>query len=161
MDDLIQHRVVCTEMIALSQALGRVTAEEVFSPVDVPGRDISVLNGYALRAVDVPELGGYLLLVRPDGRDLPLQASQAARVLTGAPLPAGADSVVALQRCRVYGPRIWCPPLRMGEHVIKRAHLLQRGQPVVSADKRLVAWDIDLLAAAGFPRIKVYRSSTA
>lgn len=161
MDDLIQHRVVCTEMIALSQALGRVTAEEVFSPVDVPGRDISVLDGYALRSVDVPELGGYLVLVGPDSRDLPLQASQAARVLTGSPLPVGADSVVALQRCRVYGSRIWCPPLRMGEHVSKRAHLLQRGQPVVSADKRLVAWDIDLLAAAGFPRIKVYRSSTA
>jgi len=124
------------------------------------GRRSSVMSPDLFRKL-MDELGGYLLLVGPDSRDLPLQASQAARVLTGASLPAGADSVVALQRCRVYGSRIWCPPLRMGEHINKRAHLLQRGQPVVSADKRLVAWDIDLLAAAGFPRIKVYRSSTA
>ncbi|WP_025857504.1 hypothetical protein [Pseudomonas sp. CHM02] len=161
MADLIPRRCVCTEMITLAQALGRVTAEDVFSPLDVPARDSSDLDGYALRAFDVPELGGYLVVVEPDSRDVPLQARQAARTFSGAPLPAGADSVVPLQRCRVYGPRIWCPPLRLGEHVRKRGQVLERGQPVVSADKCLDALDIDLLAAAGIPRVKVYRLSTA
>ena len=154
-----------TQVIGLEQALGRVVAEELFSPLDLPGFDNSAMDGYALRAFDVPEQGGYLEVVgriaAGHSTDVPLQPGQAVRIFTGAPLPPGADSVVPQERCRVYGQRIWCPPLRMGEHVSKRAHLLQRGQPVVSADKRLVAWDIDLLAAAGFPRIKVYRSSTA
>ncbi|MCK6190018.1 gephyrin-like molybdotransferase Glp [Pseudomonas sp. EYE_354] len=150
-----------TEVVPLAQALGRVTAEEVFSPLDLPGWDNSAMDGYALRAFDVPEQGGYLVLT---GRiaagqcsDVPLLAGQTVRIFTGAPLPPGADSVVPQERCRVYGERIWCPPLRLGEHVRKRGEELQRGQRVMSAGKRLRAQDIGLLAAAGIPRVKVYR----
>ncbi|MFN3355178.1 MAG: gephyrin-like molybdotransferase Glp [Pseudomonas sp.] len=150
-----------TEVVPLAQALGRVTAEEVFSPLDLPGWDNSAMDGYALRAFDVPEQGGYLVLA---GRiaagqcsDVPLLAGQTVRIFTGAPLPPGADSVVPQERCRVYGERIWCPPLRLGEHVRKRGEELQRGQRVMSAGKRLRAQDIGLLAAAGIPRVKVYR----
>lgn len=55
-----------TEVIALTEALGRVTAEEVFSPIDLPGWSNSAMDGYALRAFDVPEQGGHLQVV---GRD--------------------------------------------------------------------------------------------
>ena len=150
-----------TEVIALAQALGRVTAEEVFSPLDLPGWDNSAMDGYALRAFDVPEQGGYLevsgRIAAGHSSDVPLQAGQAVRIFTGAPLPHGADSVVPQERCRVYGQRIWCPPLRLGEHVRKRGEELQRGQPVLSVGKRLRAQEIGLLAAAGIPRVKVYR----
>lgn len=151
-----------SEVIALAEALGRVTAEEVFSPLDLPGRDNSALHGYALRAVDVPEQGGYLQVVgrmaAGHGNDVPLlQAGQAVRIFAGAALPYGADSVLPQERCRVYGQRIWCPPLRLGEHVRKRGEELQRGQRVVSAGQRLRAQEIGLLAAAGIPRVKVYR----
>lgn len=150
-----------TEVIPLVQALGRVTAEEVFSPLDLPGWDNSAMDGYALRAFDVPEQGGYLevsgRIAAGHSSDVPLQAGQAVRIFTGAPLPHGADSVVPQERCRVYGQRIWCPPLRLGEHVRKRGEELQRGQPVLSAGKRLRAQEIGLLAAAGIPRVKVYR----
>ncbi|SET72806.1 molybdopterin molybdotransferase [Pseudomonas sp. NFR09] len=150
-----------TEMLALAQALGRVTAEEVFSPRDLPGWDNSAMDGYALRAFDVPEQGGYLEVVgriaAGHSTDVPLQPGQAVRIFTGAPLPPGADSVVPQERCRVYGQRIWCPPLRLGEHVRKRGEELQRGQRVLSAGKRLRAQELGLLAAAGIPRVKVYR----
>lgn len=150
-----------TEMLALAQALGRVTAEEVFSPRDLPGWDNSAMDGYALRAFDVPEQGGYLEVVgriaAGHSTDVPLQPGQAVRIFTGAPLPPGADSVVPQERCRVYGERIWCPPLRLGEHVRKRGEELQRGQRVLSAGKRLRAQELGLLAAAGIPRVKVYR----
>ena len=150
-----------TEVIALAQALGRVVAEDVFSPLDLPGWDNSAMDGYALRAFDVPEQGGHLEVVgriaAGHSSDEPLQAGQAVRIFTGAPLPPGADSVVAQERCRVYGQRIWCPPLRLGEHVRKRGEELQRGQQVLSAGKRLRAQEIGLLAAAGIPRVKVYR----
>ncbi len=150
-----------TEVVALGEALGRVTAEEVFSPLDLPGWDNSAMDGYALRAFDVPEQGGYLVLAgriaAGHSSDVPLQAGQCVRIFTGAPLPSGADSVVPQERCRVYGQRIWCPPLRLGEHVRKRGEELQRGQRVLSAGKRLRAQEIGLLAAAGIPRVKVYR----
>ncbi|WLH77137.1 MULTISPECIES: molybdopterin molybdotransferase MoeA [unclassified Pseudomonas] len=150
-----------TEVIALAQALGRVVADEVFSPLDLPSWDNSAMDGYALRAFDVPEQGGYLevagRIAAGHSSDVPLQAGQAVRIFTGAPLPAGADSVVPQERCRVYGQRIWCPPVRLGEHVRKRGEELQRGQRVLSAGKRLRAQEIGLLAAAGIPRVKVYR----
>lgn len=135
-----------TEVIALAQALGRVSAEDVFSPLDRPGKDTSTVDGYALLAAHVPELGGYLEL-----------AGQVAPVSAGAPLPPGTDSVVPQMRCRVYGPRIWCPPLRVGEHVRRRGEQLQRGQCVLKGGQYLNARDLSLLAAAGIPRIKVYR----
>ncbi|WP_426160689.1 gephyrin-like molybdotransferase Glp [Pseudomonas sp. DWR1-3-2b2] len=150
-----------TEVIALAEALGRVTAEEVFSPIDLPGWDNSAMDGYALRAFDVPEQGGYLemagRIVAGHSSDVPLQPGQTVRIFTGAPLPPGADSIVPQERCRVYGQRIWCPPVRLGEHVRKRGEELQRGQRVLSAGKRLRAQEIGLLAASGIPRVKVYR----
>jgi molybdopterin molybdotransferase len=150
-----------TEVIALTEALGRVTAEEVFSPIDLPGWSNSAMDGYALRAFDVPEQGGHLQVVgriaAGHSSDVPLQPGQTVRIFTGAPLPPGADSVVPQERCRVYGQRIWCPPVRLGEHVRRRGEELQRGQRVMSAGKRLRAQEIGLLAAAGIPRVKVFR----
>ncbi|VVO15023.1 gephyrin-like molybdotransferase Glp [Pseudomonas fluorescens] len=151
-----------TEVIPLAQALGRVIAEDVFSPLDLPGWDNSAMDGYALRAFDVPEQGGYLevagRIAAGHSSEVPLQAGQTMRIFTGAPLPVGADSVIPQERCRVYGQRIWCPPLRLGDHVRKRGEELQRGQCVLGAGKRLRAQEIGLLAAAGIPRVKVYRA---
>lgn len=150
-----------TQVIDLEHALGRVVAEELFSPLDLPGFDNSAMDGYALRAEDVPAEGGYLMLA---GRiaagqhsTAKVQAGQAVRIFTGAPVPAGADTVVPQERCRLYGQRIWCPPVRLGEHVRKQGEELRRGQTLVAVGKRLRAQDIGLLASAGIPRLKVYR----
>jgi molybdopterin molybdotransferase len=150
-----------TQVIDLEHALGRVVAEELFSPLDLPGFDNSAMDGYALRAEDVPAEGGYLMLA---GRIAAGQhstakvlAGQAVRIFTGAPVPAGADTVVPQERCRLYGQRIWCPPVRLGEHVRKQGEELRRGQTLVAVGKRLRAQDIGLLASAGIPRLKVYR----
>ena len=150
-----------SHVIGLDQALGRVVAEELFSPLDLPGFDNSAMDGYALRAADVPAEGGYLMLA---GRIAAgqhsatgVQAGQAVRIFTGAPLPPGADTVVPQERCRLYGQRIWCPPVRLGEHVRKQGEELRRGQTLITIGKRLRAQDIGLLASAGIPRLKVYR----
>ena len=150
-----------TEVIPLGQAAGRVIAEELFSPLDLPCWDNSAMDGYALRAADVPEQGGYLVLAgriaAGHSSDVPLQAGQTVRIFTGAPLPPGADSVVPQERCRVYGQRIWCPPLRLGEHVRKRGEEMQRGQRLLRVGQRLRAQEVGLLASAGIPWVKVYR----
>jgi len=150
-----------TEVIPLGQAAGRVIAEELFSPLDLPCWDNSAMDGYALRAADVPEQGGYLVLAgriaAGHSSDELLQAGQTVRIFTGAPLPPGADSVVPQERCRVYGQRIWCPPLRLGEHVRKRGEEMQRGQRLLRVGQRLRAQEVGLLASAGTPWVKVYR----
>ncbi|WP_324739786.1 molybdopterin molybdotransferase MoeA [Pseudomonas veronii] len=150
-----------TEVIPLGQAAGRVIAEELFSPLDLPCWDNSAMDGYALRATDVPEQGGYLVLAgriaAGHSSDELLQAGQTVRIFTGAPLPPGADSVVPQERCRVYGQRIWCPPLRLGEHVRKRGEEMQRGQRLLRVGQRLRAQEVGLLASAGIPWVKVYR----
>ncbi|AQY66889.1 MULTISPECIES: molybdopterin molybdotransferase MoeA [Pseudomonas] len=150
-----------TEVIPLGQAAGRVIAEELFSPLDLPCWDNSAMDGYALRAADVPEQGGYLVLAgriaAGHSSDELLQAGQTVRIFTGAPLPPGADSVVPQERCRVYGQRIWCPPLRLGEHVRKRGEEMQRGQRLLRVGQRLRAQEVGLLASAGIPWVKVYR----
>ncbi|WP_449101295.1 molybdopterin molybdotransferase MoeA [Pseudomonas veronii] len=150
-----------TEVIPLGQAAGRVIAEELFSPLDLPCWDNSAMDGYALRAADVPEQGGYLVLAgriaAGHSSDELLQAGQTVRIFTGAPLPPGADSVVPQERCRVYGQRIWCPPLRLGEHVRKRGEEMHRGQRLLRVGQRLRAQEVGLLASAGIPWVKVYR----
>jgi len=150
-----------TQVIGLSEALGRVVAEDVFSPLDLPSWDNSAMDGYALRAADVPAEGGYLLVAgrvaAGQSRQQSLEAGEAVRIFTGAPLPPGADSVVPQERCRVYGQRIWCPPVRLGEHVRKQGEELRRGATLISAGQRLRAQEIGLLAAAGIPRVKVFR----
>ncbi|WP_193040099.1 MULTISPECIES: gephyrin-like molybdotransferase Glp [unclassified Pseudomonas] len=150
-----------TEVIPLGQAAGRVIAEELFSPLDLPCWDNSAMDGYALRAADVPEQGGYLVLAgriaAGHSSDELLLAGQTVRIFTGAPLPPGADSVVPQERCRVYGQRIWCPPLRLGEHVRKRGEEMQRGQRLLRVGQRLRAQEVGLLASAGIPWVKVYR----
>lgn len=150
-----------TQVIGLSEALGRVVAEDVFSPLDLPSWDNSAMDGYALRAADVPAEGGYLLVAgrvaAGQSRRQSLEAGEAVRIFTGAPLPPGADSVVPQERCRVYAQRVWCPPVRLGEHVRKQGEELRRGATLISAGQRLRAQEIGLLASAGIPRVKVYR----
>jgi len=75
-----------TEVIPLGQAAGRVIAEELFSPLDLPCWDNSAMDGYALRAADVPEQGGYLVLAgriaAGHSSDELLQAGQTVRIFS-------------------------------------------------------------------------------
>lgn len=147
--------------VALEQALGRVLAEELRSPLDLPAWDNSAMDGYALRAADLPAGGGSLPLAgriaAGESAAEPLPAGQAVRIFTGAPLPEGADSVVPQERCRVDGERVWFPPVQRGEHVRKRGEELSRGQALLSAGKRLRPQELGLLASVGLAQVPVHR----
>src|SRR3990167_9893041 len=86
------------ERVTLNQALGRVLAEPLYAPFEVPAWDNSAMDGYALRAADLPAAGGWLPLAgriaAGDAAAQALPAGHAVRIFTGAPLPPGADSVV-------------------------------------------------------------------
>ena len=90
------------ESLSTFDALGRVLAEDVASLLDVPPADNTSMDGYALRAVDVPVAGAVLAV----GQRVPagsvgdaLAAGTAARIFTGAPIPTGADAVVMQEQC--------------------------------------------------------------
>lgn len=166
-DDAIAHLLdqvpppPTAQVIALEQAMGRVLAADIHSPLNLPGWDNSAMDGYALRAADLPADGGYLpvggRIAAGDRGTRPLPAGQAVQIFTGAPLPPGADTVVAQERCKVEGQRVWFPPVTLGDHVRKEGEELRRGDLLFSAGKRLRAQEIGLLAGAGVARVEVYR----
>lgn len=149
------------EEIDLRDALGRVLAEPLTAPFDVPAWDNSAMDGYALRVADLPAEGGALPLAgriaAGDAALQPLPAGHAVRIFTGAPLPPGADTVVAQEACRVEGDRVWFPALQGGENVRRRGEELPSGAPVLAAGRKLRAQELGLLASFGLARVKVHR----
>ena len=147
--------------MALADALGRVLAEDLLAPSDVPAWDNSAMDGYALRARDLPIEGGFLPLAgriaAGDSGLTPLSPGQVVRIFTGAPLPPGADAVVAQEDCQVEGSGVWLPAAKQGAHVRQRGEELTNGSLLLSAGQRLRPQEIGLLAGMGFARVAVYR----
>ncbi|MDR6924303.1 gephyrin-like molybdotransferase Glp [Pseudomonas sp. BE134] len=149
------------QKIGLDQALGRVLAADIHSPVNLPAWDNSAMDGYAFRAADLPPDGGWLSIggriAAGDPACSPLLAQQAVQIFTGAPLPPGADTVVPQERCRIDGERVWFPPVNAGDHVRKQGEEVRVGDLLLNAGKRLRAQELGLLAGAGIARVEVYR----
>lgn len=149
------------EHVALPDALGRVLAEPLVAPFAVPAWDNSAMDGYALRAADLPAAGGCLPLAgriaAGDLADERLPSGHAVRIFTGAPLPPGADTVVPQELCRVDGEGVWLPAVRPGEHVRRKGEERQAGTRVLDAGQRLRPQELGLLASCGVARVAVYR----
>ena len=107
------------ELVPITRALGRVLAEDLRAPFDVPPTDNSAVDGYAIVSADIPVTGTRELEVVAD---LPagsvyegtLQQGQALRIMTGAPMPAGADTVIPLEHLERAGGRVRIPPIAKG-----------------------------------------------
>jgi molybdopterin molybdotransferase len=149
------------EFVALEVALGRVLAEEVLAPSDVPAWDNSAMDGYALCAADLPIEGGFLPLAgriaAGDTGQIQLLAGHAVRIFTGAPLPPGADTVVAQEDCRAEGAGVWLPAAKVGAHVRGQGEELRSGSLLLTAGQRLRPQEIGLLASIGMAQVAVYR----
>ena len=166
-DEVIEHLLSRAplppkiERVALADALGRVLAEDLLAPNDVPAWDNSAMDGYALRARDLPIEGGFLPLAgriaAGDSGLTPLAPGQAVRIFTGAPLPPGADTVVAQEDCRAEGSGVWLPAAKQGAHVRQKGEELSNGSLLLSTGQRLRPQEIGLLASMGFAHVPVYR----
>ncbi|MEY3251241.1 MAG: hypothetical protein RL227_214, partial [Pseudomonadota bacterium] len=96
------HRITDTETVSTFHALGRVLAAEVRATIAVPGADNSAMDGYAMRAGDVPAAGAVLPVsqrIAAGHVGQALQPGTAARIFTGALVPEGADAVVMQEQC--------------------------------------------------------------
>jgi molybdopterin molybdotransferase len=150
-----------TETLDLAEASGRVLAEELRSPIDVPGFDNTAMDGYAVRAADVATAGTRLPVsqrIAAGSFPAPLAAGTAARIFTGAPLPAGADAVVMQEDCReADGIVTIALPPPAGQHVRRAGSDIARDSVALPAGTRLSAAALGLAASIGIARARVHR----
>ena len=155
---------VGTETVALAEALGRVTAEDLTARRTQPPQDMSAMDGYAVRAADLSPSPAVLKVVAevPAGAsyDSALALGEAVRIFTGAPLPAGADSIV-IQEDATADPEagtVTVPaPVKAGTYVRPAGLDFREGDPLITAGTALTARHIGLAAAMNRPWIAVRR----
>ncbi|MFV8818483.1 gephyrin-like molybdotransferase Glp [Haliea sp. E17] len=146
------------EQVPLLQALGRTLADDVAATIDVPLDDNSAMDGYALRAGDVPGSLQVSQRIAAGSVGLPLAPGCAARIFTGAPVPAGADAVVMQEDCTEQDGRVTVGrTLAVGENVRRRGQDIRTGAVVQSRGRVLRPQDLGLLASVGVDRVPVYR----
>lgn len=155
------------ERVALASALGRVTAEVVRSPIDLPEFDRSVVDGFAVRAADTfGASSGLPALLRVvgevlmgQGTDLVLGPGETARVPTGGMLPAGADAVVMVEHTEAVDEMAIeaTRPVGPGENVVRRGDDVERDALLLPAGHRLRPQDLGALAGVGITRLSVFR----
>lgn len=153
---LAQAHSLAPSRHARENALGLVLAEAVHSDIDSPPHDKSIVDGYALIAADAQGAGTELAVLEeitagqvPTCRVMPGTSS---RIMTGAPLPDGADAVVMVERTELLSSdrvRIDQEAVRSGQNIMRRASSLAHGQTVLQPGCSLRAIEIGLLAEVG------------
>lgn len=150
-----------TETVATQAAAGRVLATGLRSTLDVPPLDNTSMDGYALRCADLPASGTKLAVAQriPAGSvGHTLAPGTAARIFTGAPVPAGADAVVMQELCSVEGEAITVNHVpHVGEWIRRRGEDIAAGAEVLAAGARLTAAHVGVAASVGAAQLTVFR----
>lgn len=148
-----------TETVALAEAAGRVLAEKITADRDYPPFPRSARDGFALRAADLP---GELRLIGEvragEAFTGPVAAGQAVEIMTGAPVPDGADAVVMVEHTQRSGDRVKIErAIQAGENFNPRGVEAHGGDVVLSAGVRIGYSETALLATVGRTSLLVYR----
>jgi molybdopterin molybdotransferase len=150
------------ELQPLTRALGRVLAADVTAPFDVPPADNSAVDGYAIASADIPATGAATLDVvadLPAGSvyDGTLARGQTLRIMTGAPIPRGADTVYPQEVVTRDGARVRVEPIAKGVNVRLRGEDVRSGAVVIPRGTALRPQEIGLIASLGAWQIEVHR----
>jgi molybdopterin molybdotransferase len=155
--------VTAIERLSIRAALGRVLAEDVISPVNVPQHDNSAMDGYAVRFADLKtdaevnlKITGTAFAGKPFNGTL--QAGQAVRIMTGAVIPTGADSVVQQERAKVSGEQVAVMPVpKKGTNTRSAGEDLRAGEVALKRGQPLRPAEIGMIASLGIGEVAVYR----
>ncbi|MBV9630008.1 MAG: molybdopterin molybdotransferase MoeA, partial [Xanthobacteraceae bacterium] len=151
------------ERVALRAAHGRVLASDVVAGTDLPPFDNSAVDGFAVRSQDLDPAAETSLKVvdritaghRPETA---LHPGEAARIFTGAPMPAGSDTVFMQEDCRLEGDLVLLPPgLKPGSNRRLAGEDVRAGSLILPAGRRLAAQHLALVAAVGLTDVPVRR----
>jgi len=160
------------ETVPLEHSLALVLAEDITAPFDLPSFNNSSMDGFALHSEDVrsasPEQPVILKIVQdiPAGTFpvTPIHRGEAARIMTGAPVPPGADCVVPVEHTDAYPfsqtalpgeVRIFAPA-HPGQYVRRKGQDLQAGEPIIRSGTQITPQDIGLLASVGKTEVRVF-----
>ena len=152
-----------TERLPLREALGRVLAQDIVPAIDVPGHDNSAMDGFAVRSTDLSssqetflqQIGAAFAGRVFQGE---IRKGQCVRVMTGAVMPKGADTVVVQEVCRVEGGRVAIPPgQKAGQNVRAAGEDLKAGVPVLGPGQFLRPAELGLIASLGIGELEVRR----
>ena len=150
----------------VAECLGLVLAENVAAPIALPPFDNSAMDGYAVRAADVAGATEASPVTLPVPEDIPagrtdvppLKAGTAHRIMTGAPLPPGADAVVQVELTDAGMPQVRVnAAVAAGTHVRRTGEDVARGAPVLTAGTVLGSPQLGLAAAVGYGLLPVRR----
>lgn len=158
---LLQRHVIPVseeESISIDAASGRIVARDVVSPLDVPPFERSAMDGYAVRATDLPSSLPIVGYVAAGEAPPPLLPHHAMRVFTGAPIPPGADTVVEQEKVRAeQGMAVIERSYPVGRNISRRGSDVPHGHTLLSVGHRLTPFDIGQLASVGVTDVPVFR----
>lgn len=156
-----------SEEVLIEDAYGRVLAEDILSPENLPGFDRSTVDGFAVISSDtfgatesMPvylEVKGEILM--GEEPSIKLKKGETVRIATGGMLPDGADAVVMFEHVQLLDERLIevFKPVAPGENVISSDEDIRKGELVLEKGHRLRPQDVAALAAIGITRVKVYK----
>ncbi|CAH6978955.1 Molybdopterin molybdenumtransferase [Vibrio chagasii] len=150
-----------TESVALEQGYGRVLAEDVISPINVPQNTNSAMDGYAIRSEDL-DLDSYHVVAEVmagHSYNKTVQQGEAVKIMTGAPMPEGVDVVVMREQAVQEGDIVSFPDAKIsvGQNVRMAGEDLEIGQPVFTRGTRIEAPEMGMMASLGFGTCPVLR----
>ncbi|MCU7875129.1 MAG: molybdopterin molybdotransferase MoeA [Candidatus Thiodiazotropha sp. (ex Lucinoma borealis)] len=156
--------ILTTQRLALRDALGCVLAEEIVSPVDVPGHTNSAMDGYAIAGSGLPEQEQRdFTLIGTAAAGMPFnqscRAGECVRIMTGAPMPTGTDTVVMQEQISLVDDqqvRIG-KGHRAGQNVRQAGEDIAQGSMVLNPGKRITPADLGVMASLGFGEVSVRR----
>lgn len=156
-----QTHALAAEEVALGDALGRVLAEDVIADSDLPPFDRAQMDGYAVRAADVAKVPARLRVVGEaaagQGWHQEMRAGEAVRIMTGAPVPGGADSVqqVELTNETEDGASVCVQKAtEAGQFIVPRASEIKKGETVLRAGEMVNAAMMAALASFGYAKVR-------
>ncbi len=157
-----QTRPLASEAINLRDALGRILAEDVVADSDLPPFDRSQMDGYAVRSADVEQTPAKLKIVGESaagrGWHREMQRGEAVRIMTGAPVPIGADSVQQVELTQELngGSEVEIlQPVVYGKSIVNHGDEIKGGQVVLRAGERINSGAVAVLASFGYARVQV------
>jgi len=148
--------------IAIDLSHGRILAEDIVADTDLPPFDRAQMDGYAVRAADVANVPASLRIVGESaagaGWHHEMKAGEAVRIMTGAPVPSGADAVQQVELTRENDSQVEIlAPVELGRSIVRRASEIKSGETVLRAGEEINAAMIATLASFGYAKVKVSR----
>ncbi len=165
-DEKLKLGVVGEEETLLLEAYGRILAEKVVSTLDIPPFDRSTVDGYAVKAEDTfgaeegqpAKLAALGMVSVGEQPKICIEKGEAAEIVTGAPVPEGADAIVMVEDTDKHDVELCIfRAVTRDENVMKRGSDIKKGETVLKVGRVLGASEIGVLAAVGLTRVKVFK----